>query len=81
MLRCRDRPLSANSDQRTAANSNHIHGTHVPVEEPSTASKAEINPRRRWYKVPGVACEPRDALISACIFPNQEASHADRNRY
>jgi RecA/RadA recombinase len=24
-----------------------------PVEEPSTASKAEINPRRRWYKVPG----------------------------
>jgi hypothetical protein len=23
-------------------NSTHIHGTHVPVEEPSTASKADI---------------------------------------
>ena len=23
-------------------NSTHIHGTHVPVEEPSTASKVEV---------------------------------------
>jgi hypothetical protein len=23
-------------------NSTHIHGTHVPVEEPSTASEAEV---------------------------------------
>src|ERR1019366_7453203 len=45
LLQCRECPLSANRDQRTAAafysissNSAHIHGTHVPVEEPSTAS-------------------------------------------
>jgi hypothetical protein len=25
-----------------ALNSAHIHGTHVPVEEPSTASKADM---------------------------------------
>jgi hypothetical protein len=25
-------------------NSNHTHGTHVPVEEPSTASKADMGP-------------------------------------
>jgi hypothetical protein len=24
-------------------NSTHIHGIHVPVEEPSTASQADIN--------------------------------------
>jgi hypothetical protein len=27
---------------RGGLNSTHIHGTHVPVEEPSTASKPEI---------------------------------------
>src|SRR5262249_16392296 len=27
---------------RGASNSHHIHGTHVPVEEPSTASKPDI---------------------------------------
>jgi hypothetical protein len=32
-------------------NSTHIHGTHVPVEEPSTASEADI--RRRHIKVGG----------------------------
>jgi hypothetical protein len=34
--------LSANSDRRIAANRAHIHGTQVPVEEPSTASKADV---------------------------------------
>jgi hypothetical protein len=29
---------------RGGPNSAHIHGTHVPVEEPSTASKADISP-------------------------------------
>jgi hypothetical protein len=29
---------------RGRANSPHIHGTHVPVEEPSTASEADIVP-------------------------------------
>src|SRR6266404_7369423 len=46
--RCRDRlslsfawlaPLN-----RGSLNSAHIHGTHVPVEEPSTASQPDINP-------------------------------------
>jgi hypothetical protein len=27
---------------QTGLNSTHFHGTHVPVEEPSTASKADI---------------------------------------
>jgi hypothetical protein len=30
-----------------ASISTHIHGTHVPVEEPSTASTAEIVLRHR----------------------------------
>ena len=40
-------PLSANRDHdglNKDFGSNHIHGTHVPVEEPSTASKAEMTP-------------------------------------
>jgi hypothetical protein len=28
-------------------NSNHTHGTHVPVEEPSTASVADMTPDKR----------------------------------
>jgi hypothetical protein len=28
---------------RGGLNSTHFHGTHVPVEEPSTASKADID--------------------------------------
>ena len=36
-VRCQSR-----SDQRTAANRTHIHDTRVPVEEASTASKADI---------------------------------------
>jgi len=43
-------PLSANRDRRTAAtfysisgNSTHIHGTRVPMEEPSTASQADVS--------------------------------------
>jgi len=34
--------LSAISDQRTAANRDHIHLIQVPVQKPSTASKANI---------------------------------------
>jgi hypothetical protein len=30
--------------QAQGLNSTHIHGTHVPVEEPSTASEAEVTP-------------------------------------
>jgi hypothetical protein len=30
------------NDQRTAANHTNIHGTHVPVEQPPTASQAVI---------------------------------------
>src|SRR5215510_2073800 len=30
---------------RGSLNSTHIHGTHVPVEEPSTASEADVDLR------------------------------------
>src|ERR1035441_2217907 len=40
-------------------NSPHIHGTHVPVEEPSTASKADIRCPER-----NVSYEPKaDTLV------------------
>jgi hypothetical protein len=52
MLQCHECPLCANRDRCTAAkcysmsdNSTHIHGTHVPVEEPSTASETDIPTR------------------------------------
>jgi hypothetical protein len=32
------------SSESWGLNSAHFHGTHVPVEEPSTASKADIEP-------------------------------------
>jgi len=48
LLRCRECPLNANRDRRTAAafysissNSTRIHGSHLQMEEPSTASKAD----------------------------------------
>jgi hypothetical protein len=34
---------------RGGLNSTHFHGTHVPVEEPSTASKADIGLLRLGY--------------------------------
>jgi hypothetical protein len=40
---CRN-SLHGSSPNRGSLNSTHIHGTHVPVEEPSTASKADIQP-------------------------------------
>ena len=37
-------------------NSTHVYGTHVPVEEPSTASKGDIGPnndRLQWDNLRG----------------------------
>jgi len=42
---CRDGLYVGSSESLGASNSHHIHGTHVPVEEPSTASIAEIDHR------------------------------------
>ena len=39
---CRDRLHDLAPPNRGGLNSTHIHGTHVPVEEPSTASKADV---------------------------------------
>src|SRR5215469_16075168 len=47
---------------RGGLNSTHIHGTSVPVEEPSTASKAELmhrSKRRAWVSL-------FDHLVGAC---------------
>jgi hypothetical protein len=44
------------SSESWGLNSTHFHGTHVPVEEPSTASEADIAPqikRGRCAKVWG----------------------------
>jgi hypothetical protein len=35
----------ARSFESWSLNGAHIHGTDVPVKEPSTASKAEVEPR------------------------------------
>jgi hypothetical protein len=41
-------------------NSTQVYGTHVPVEEPSTASQADIasirSPRRRWRAAKEALC-------------------------
>ena len=39
---CRDRLHEVAPLNRGSLNSAHIRGTHVPVEEPSTASKTEV---------------------------------------
>src|SRR5450631_647565 len=65
-------PLSALVQKRTNADAV---GLSVKCQ------KQKSTPVADGIRCPGVACEPRDALISACIFPDQEASHADRNRY
>ena len=36
--------------KRGSLNSAHIHGTHVPVEEPSTASKPEVAARPAHFR-------------------------------
>jgi hypothetical protein len=33
-------------------NSTHVYGTHVPVEEPSTASKADSCSAANWGELP-----------------------------
>src|SRR3979490_1671410 len=59
MWRCRDR-LSLSSAwlapmNRGSLNSTLIHGTHVPVEEPSTASETEVaSPRIAPHALAGV---------------------------
>ena len=40
---CRDRLHDLAPPNRGGLNSTHFHGTHVPVEEPSTASQADIS--------------------------------------
>src|SRR5947199_1092820 len=48
-------------------NSTHIHGTHVPVEEPSTASTAEVvpAPEQCWRRKSSILCDvSRTALLS-----------------
>jgi hypothetical protein len=39
---CRDRLHDLAPPNRGASAGTHIHGTHVPVEEPSTASQTDI---------------------------------------
>ena len=44
-MQCRDCPLCANRDHGSFSKDlgcTLIHGTHVPVEEPSTASRADM---------------------------------------
>src|SRR5664280_1134529 len=73
---------SANRDRCTAAtfysisgNSTNIHGTHVPMEEPSTASGADVRayaglpscPSLSWRSVPAInpelGSDPHENLL------------------
>jgi hypothetical protein len=68
---CSDVPLATDAPQqiiiRWGGNSTHILGTHVPVEEPSTASIADI---RHSF----------DHLVSASAGLNHSAVMADMMR-
>jgi hypothetical protein len=47
---------------RGSSNSTHIHGTHVPVEEPSTASEGDVRIKVLFNECPFP--QPDQALIS-----------------
>jgi hypothetical protein len=55
---------------RGGLNSTHIHGTRAPVEEPSTASKADIHGRRRHVRSgPKADIEPFYSINVIGFFP------------
>ena len=52
------------SSESWGLNSAHIHGTHVPVEEPSTASIADVQQRGRHVRFGPIA---DIAIIRTCV--------------
>jgi hypothetical protein len=63
MLRCRDCPRSAINDHRSLSegfNRTNIHGTHVPVEGPSTASTGD---NRNDYQIDSAIISARHLRI------------------